>query len=167
MAFSWATDPAAVVVEPPAGLKAKGYVAQQKPTAGNFNWLFQQVAAVSQRQALVFEGIGHLPGMIGYNLDEHVLVVDLTITGIVLMCPRSATSGTITVDLLKCAPGGAPTSLYSVNPKPTLTCNGGYAVATFSGADLPDITTLAAGEILIARITSAGGGSYDLKVMVM
>jgi hypothetical protein len=56
-------------------------------------------------------------------------------------------------------------SLYSVNPRPTLACNGGYALATFTDPDLPDIVTLAPGEILIARITGAPAGAIDLQII--
>lgn len=42
--FTWATDPGAVVVEPPSGLKALGWVPGDKPTAGNLNWLIKTLA---------------------------------------------------------------------------------------------------------------------------
>jgi hypothetical protein len=115
--------------------------------------------------AFSFNGVGHLPAMIGYDLDAYPIVNGYVITGIQIMCPRTPASGSITVELLKCVPGGSPTTLYTSNPLPELACNGGYAV--INSPNLPNITSLAAGEILIARLTGAPGGAFDLKVQVI
>lgn len=114
-----------------------------------------------------FEAVGQLSGMVGLDLDAHGMVSGFVITGILIVCPQTPASGTIEIELLKVSPGGSPTTLYTSNPLPTLTCNGGYALVSFSSPDLPDVTTLAAGEILIARITEAPEDAVDLKVMVL
>jgi hypothetical protein len=116
--------------------------------------------------AFIFEAVGNLAAMIGYDMGAQPAVGSFPIGGIVLLCPKSAASGTITVDLLKASAGGSPSTLYTSNPKPTITCNGGYAVATYSSPNLPNTTSLAAGEILIPRIVNAPNGCQGLKVMV-
>lgn len=164
MAFTWATSAEADVQEPSSGLKLLGYVSGQKPTAGNFNWLFQQVADISGAFSLQFQAIGHLPSMIGADMGAELVVRPLTISAIRIICPNSPASGDIEVELFRVTPGGSPATLYTSNPLPVLACNGGYAA--ISSPNLPDVLSIAAGDLLIARIVAAPGDSVDLKVMV-
>ena len=112
--------------------------------------------------------IGDLFYMIGLDIDSNIVKNPATIKVITLLCPQSASSGVITVDLLRLnSPGvGPPTTLFTSVPKPTLTCNGGYVWAAFSGGALPDIVNLAANSLLVARIVSAPQECYDLTVLV-
>jgi hypothetical protein len=140
-------------------------VASEKPTAGNFNWLMQQVGNISQAQAFQFEAVGNLQAIGAANLGMYRVLVATTITAIALTCATTPASGTITIDILTCASGGTPTSLYSVNPKPTLTCNGGYASAV--SANVPDTVALAVGDLLFVRLSGTPpAGAYDLQVAV-
>lgn len=165
MAFTWATDPGAVVTAPSGARQLVGYVDGNKPPAGEFNWLFQQVANVSQRQAMTFQGVGSVQAMIDYYLDAIVCLTDTEITGIQITCRATPASGTVEVELFKATPGGSPTTLYTSSPLPTLTCNGGYASA--ASANLPDVTTVSASDLILAKVTNAPAGTYDVTVHVL
>lgn len=119
---------------------------------------------------VTLEAIGSLAG-IGLNyFDYQVCPVAFTISKVVLLCPSSSSSGTITVDLLKqdTSGVGSPSSLYSVTAKPTLTCNGGIVWATYtSGAGFPDTIAIPAGALLAAQLSGTiPAGSEDLKVLL-
>lgn len=161
---SWATNGGSEVSEPSSARKAQGYDTGNAPPAGEFNWLIKQLAQVASEAALTSEAVGSLAACIGYDMDAIPILSDREITTIRLTCPDTPASGTIEVELFVVTPGGAVTSLYPTNPLPTLTCNGGYASAT--SANLPDTTSLTAGDLLICRITDAPSGAYGLKVQV-
>ena len=111
-----------------------------------------------------FQAIGHIAAFgTTYDIDAIPIRHAFTITGLRLTCLTTPASGTITAELFKVTPGGAATTLYSSNPKPTLTCNGGYASATSS--NLPNTVALTAGDLLICRFASTVIlGAYDFML---
>lgn len=124
-------------------------------------------ALANAQLRLEFEAIGDLVPLIGYDMDQVYLISDFSISRITIICPDSPAAGTIEVDLFKItASGGSPVSLYSVNPLPTLTCNGGYAYVSYITPNLPDDPDLVAGSLLLVRITDAPPFARGLKVMV-
>lgn len=109
-------------------------------------------------------GSANPPGT-GRIIDYLILPAAHTISAIDILCPDAATSGTITIDILRATvSGGSFTSLYSSNPKPTLTCAGGVSFVTSS--NLPDTTILAAGTVLAVELESAPLGCHDLYVSI-
>jgi hypothetical protein len=166
MAFTWATDPGADVQEPSSGRKALGYETGNKPPAGEFNWLFQQVANISGLVGYTFEGVGGLDSMVGLDMGQYLITSEFEIGAITVVCPQTPASGTIEFGLWKVTPGGAAVNLYTSNPLPALTCNGGYAAATIASGSLPNTTTIAAGDLLIVRLTAAPADARDILVSV-
>jgi hypothetical protein len=130
-------------------------------------------ASLNNREAIRrFLAIGDLHSIIGTKsggreIDYIVLPAAFDIGAIDMLCPSSAASGNIEIDLLRVtSSGGAATSLYTSNTKPSLTLAGGVSFATFTGANLPNTTSLAAGTVLIVKLVSAPVGCEDLYVTV-
>lgn len=117
-----------------------------------------------------FVAIGDLSGIVGSKsggreIDYIVLPAAHTISAIDIVCPSAASSGTITIDILTVTTtGGSATSLYTSNPKPTLTCAGGVSFVTSTA--LPNTVSLSAGTVLIVKLVSAPVGCRDLYVSV-
>lgn len=117
-----------------------------------------------------FVAIGDLMSIVGTEatgrvIDYIILPAAHTIAAIDILCPLAAASGTITIDILRAtASGGSLTSLYTSNPKPTLTCAGGVSFVTSSA--LPNTTSLAAGTVLAVSILSAPADCRDLYVSI-
>lgn len=65
MAFTWATDPGAVVTAPSGARQLVGYVDGNKPPAGEFNWLFQQLGTVTGELDALNIDLGGLETSIG------------------------------------------------------------------------------------------------------
>lgn len=127
--------------------------------------------SLNNREALRrFVAIGDLAAIVGSKsggreIDYIILPAAHTIAAIDIVCPSAAASGTITIDLLTVTTtGGSPTSLYTSNPKPTLTCAGGVSFVTSSS--LPNTTSLSAGTVLVCKLVSAPVGCTDLYVSV-
>lgn len=74
MAFTWATDPSAVVTAPSGARQLVGYVDRNKPPAGEFNWLFQQLGTVTGQIEAIDTDIGNLVTSIGDVADDLDLV---------------------------------------------------------------------------------------------
>lgn len=104
----------------------------------------------------------------GGAIIDYVLVTsDLTISAIDLLCPESPSSGAITIDVLRATTsGGAFSSIYTSNTKPSLTCAGNASFATFTGSNLPNTTSIAAGSVLAVKLTAAPTGAQDLYVTI-
>lgn len=112
-----------------------------------------------------FIAIGDLNNMIGRDIDHFILPSQHIIGAIDIICPSAASSGTITIDLFTSSTsGGALASIYTTNPKPTLTCAGGVSFVT--STNLPNTIILSAGTILSARIVSAPVGCRDIYISV-
>ena len=127
--------------------------------------------SLNNREALRrFVAIGDLRGIAGPSgngrvIDYILLPSAMTIEAIDLVCPKAAASGTITIDILRATTtGGALTSLYTSNPKPTLTCAGGVSFVTSTA--LPNTVTLNAGSVLAVAILSAPEACTDLYVSI-
>lgn len=128
--------------------------------------------SLNNREALRrFIAIGDLAslasvgGGVGAIIDYIIMPSATTIEKIDLLCPQAASSGTITIDILRATvSGGALTSLYTSNPKPSLTCAGGVSFVT--SANIPNTTSLAANTVLAVRITAAPAGCRDLYVSI-
>jgi hypothetical protein len=100
-------------------------------------------------------------------MDAYLIPGLFTISAIEVLCPLSTPSGTVEIDLLAATTtGGSFTSLYTSNTKPVLTLAGGASFATFTGANLPNTTSLAAGTVLACKILDAEPGAQDLIVVV-
>lgn len=116
-----------------------------------------------------FLAVGDLLSIVAADtiMDAFYLPSAMTITAIDVICPLATVSGNVEIDLLVATTtGGAFSSLYSVNTKPSLTLAGGVSFATFTGANLPDTTLIAAGSVLACKILSAEAGAKDLIVIV-
>ena len=127
--------------------------------------------SLNNREALRrFVAIGDLASIVasesgGRVIDYLILPSAMTIEAIDILCPLAAASGTITIDILRATTtGGSLTSLYTSNPKPTLTCAGGVSFVTSTA--LPDTVILAAGTVLAVKITDAPLGARDLYVSI-
>lgn len=125
------------------------------------------------RTAYRFEAMGDLASIVGTasppgtgRIIDYVLVpANFTITAIDLLCPDAAPAGTITIDILRATTsGGAFTSLYVSNPKPSLTCAGGASFVTSTA--LPETTSIAAGTVLAVKLDGAPLGCHDLYVSI-
>lgn len=102
------------------------------------------------------------PGLI---CDYAIVWTPFTIKAIDIVCPITASSGSIVIDILyRATPGGQLSSLYTTNSKPTLSCNGYASWATFTGANLPNTTSLSQGSIVGFQIISAPVGCEDLYI---
>jgi hypothetical protein len=114
-----------------------------------------------------FAAIGNLAPMAGMVIGRRYYQSGTTISRIEAVCPDTPASGTIQLDVLvQTTPGGALTSLYSTRAKPTITCNGGYAVAVQTGGTLPDTVTIPAGAVVVVKVISAPAGAIDLQVKI-
>jgi hypothetical protein len=103
----------------------------------------------------------------GPVIDYLFVPSSFTITAIDMLCPVSPNTGSITIDLLVATYSGGPfTSLYTSNTKPTLTCVGNASFATFTGANLPNTPSIAAGSVLAVKLTAAPAGAQDLYVTI-
>ena len=127
-------------------------------------------ASLNNREAIRrFLAIGDLASIVAADvpLDMFLLPSAMTIEAIDVICPGATASGTVQIDLLTATvSGGSLSSLYTSNPKPTLTLAGGVSFATFTGSNLPNTTSLAANTILACKILSAEVGAEDLIVVV-
>lgn len=113
--------------------------------------------------------MGDLSALSGsiFVCDYAVVWAATTINAIDIVCPITPASGTIVIDIVyRATPGGALSSLYVNNTKPSLSCNGHASWATFTGSNLPDTTSLAQGSIIGFTIVSAPAGCEDLYVTV-
>lgn len=100
-------------------------------------------------------------------MDAFLLPSAMTISAIDVICPFSTASGNVEIDLLSATTtGGSFASLYTSNTKPSLTLAGGVSFATFTGANLPNTASLAAGTVLACKILDAEPGAQDLIVIV-
>lgn len=116
-----------------------------------------------------FLAIGDLASIVAADtiMDAFYLPSAMTISAIDVICPFATASGTVQIDLLRATTtGGSFTSLYTSNTKPSLTLAGGVSFATFTGANLPNTTALAAGTVLACKILAAEVGAQDLIVIV-
>lgn len=127
--------------------------------------------SLNNREALRrFVAIGDLQNIAGTLatgrvIDYVILPAAHTISAIDILCPSAAASGTITIDILRATvSGGSLTSLYTSNPKPTLTCAGGVSFVTSS--NLPNTTLINAGSVLAVSLLSAPDGCTDLYVSI-
>lgn len=127
-------------------------------------------ASLNNREAMRrFLAVGNLAAIAASDqmIDMFLLPSGFTIEAIDMICPNPASSGSITIDLQRATTtGGSFTSLYTSNTKPSLTMAGGVSFATFTGANLPNITSLAANTVLACKITAAPSGCDDLIVVV-
>jgi len=127
--------------------------------------------SLNNREALRrFVAIGDLAALVGTVtggpvIDYILLPSAMTIEAIDLVCPLASASGTITIDILTAtATGGALTSLYTSNPKPTLTCAGGVSFVTSTA--LPNTVLMNAGTVLAVKLVDAPLGARDLYVSI-
>jgi hypothetical protein len=127
-------------------------------------------ASLNNREAIRrFLAIGNLSTIAasGQPIDYFLLPSAMTIEAIDIICPLASASGAAQIDLLSATTtGGSLTSLYTSNTKPSLTMAGGVSFATFTGANLPNTTSLAAGTVLACKILTAPAGAKDLYVVV-
>jgi hypothetical protein len=127
-------------------------------------------ASLNNREAIRrFLAIGNLAAIAesAQPIDMFLLPSAMTIEAIDVICPGATASGSVEIDLLSATTsGGSLTSLYTSNTKPSLTLAGGVSFATFTGANLPNTTSLAAGTILACKITAAPSNCEDLIVIV-
>jgi hypothetical protein len=95
------------------------------------------------------------------NVDMCIVKGAKTLASLIVLCPLTAASGTITFDIfMKTTPGATATSILSA-PQ-TLACNGGANWSTISGAAFAT-TAIPDGAALILRLVSAPGGCLDLR----
>jgi hypothetical protein len=121
-----------------------------------------------------FMAVGDLASIVasesGGPIIDYVFVpAGFTITAIDVLCPSAPSEGTITIDILRSTgTGQAFSSLYTgaPNTKPSLTCAGNASFATFTGTNLPNTTTIAAGSVLAVKLTAAPLGANDLYVTI-
>lgn len=130
---------------------------------------------VNKLPSIALQGIermfamGDLAALSGslFVCDYAVVWAPMTINSIDIVCPSTPASGSIVIDIVyRATPGGALSSLYTSNTKPSLSCNGYASWATFTGANLPNTTSLAQGSIIGFTIVSAPAGCEDLYVTV-
>lgn len=143
------------------------FIVDPSSGAGQFVMRYRDVSKrLKDPIAPRFEFVGDLSYCVGVD-DVLYIEAGFTITSILVYARKTPASGTITLDVLGASgPGGTLASLYSATPPPSLTCNGGGVAATFTGANLPDSATVAAGSILAVRITGAPAFADDLLVVV-
>jgi hypothetical protein len=121
-----------------------------------------------------FMALGDLASIVasesgGAIIDYVFVPAGFTITAIDVLCPSAPGEGSITIDLLRSTgTGQAFSSLYTgaPNTKPSLTCAGNASFATFTGTNLPNTTTIAAGSVLAVKLTAAPLGANDLYVTI-
>jgi hypothetical protein len=135
-------------------------------------WDILSTVSVSSASLSRFTLMGDLAAAVGTTtggpIIDYVFVESgFTISAINMLCPVSPSSGNITIDILRAtSSGGAFSSLYATNTKPSLTCAGNASYQTFTGSNLPDIKTIAAGSVLAVRLTNAPLGASDLYVTI-
>jgi hypothetical protein len=137
---------------------------------GTLSWGSVSGASQNLESLRRFVAIGDLASIVGTEsggriIDYVFLPESFTISNIDIVCPNAASSGTITIDILSATTsGGSFSSLYSSNPKPTLTCAGGASFVT--STSLPNTTSLSANTVLAVKLVSAPLGSRDLYVSI-
>lgn len=191
----WASSGAGVT-EPSAAKKALGWVKEKVPYQWLNWWMalvYDWIAwlngltgadlAVSAEDARTLEEalieasvpppprFSFLGGLSRFALIEtvvwHKTPTALDISEIEIQAGDTPASGSIAIDVLhKATAAGAVASLYTANTPPSLACTGSATDGTFSGANLPDTTAIAAGEYIGIKITGAPDGARDLMAIV-
>lgn len=94
----------------------------------------------------------------GQDLDFFRVRIAATLIALTVTVDVTPGAGSVEVDVLK---NGV--TMFPVDPRPAVACNGGRATVTLTGASL-DVTAIAAGDILTFRVVGAPSGARDVRV---